>query len=377
MFRRPAALICAGFLMAGIAIGTVLDSWSFVKDLRANALDPSAADRLYSELDAEANPLLAGSRAMAKIAALATPSVVHIKSNRENDRSGRVEETGSGVVVSNPRTSDVFIVTNRHVVADADNDDISIQLYDGRVIHPTQVLADTASDVALLKTNERDLSALRWGNSDEVGIGDIVLAVGSPFGLSHSVTFGIISAKGRRSLRLGGPSEVINQDFLQTDAAINPGNSGGPLIDLHGRVIGINTAIASNSGGNDGIGFSIPSNLVRRIVDELLANGSVRRAFLGVKLDSSFGEEVARRLQLSRIRGARVVEVYPDTPAARARLQFDDVVTHFEGVPIYDENHLINLVSLAPIGKKVRLTVIREGREVSVEVLLTDRPAAP
>ena len=174
----------------------------------------------------------------------------------------------------------------------------------------------------------------------------MVLAMGSPFGLSQSVTFGIISAKGRRSLKLGTGTQVINQDFLQTDAAINPGNSGGPLISLNGRVIGINTAIASSSGGNEGIGFSIPSNLVRFIFEQLTTKGRVDRAYLGVKLDPRFSQQTAQRLRLDRVRGARVLEVYKSTPASDAHLQIDDVILGFNSTAVQDENHLINLVSL-------------------------------
>jgi serine protease Do len=166
---------------------------------------------------------------------------------------------------------------------------------------------------------------------------------------------------------------VLNQDFLQTDAAINPGNSGGPLIDLSGRVVAINTAIASNGGGNDGIGFSIPSNLVRQVVEQLLQYGRVRRAYLGVKLDPKFDAEAARRFQLGRSVGARVLEVYPDTPAARSQLRFDDVILKFEQTEVQDENHLINLVSLTPIGRRVTLEVLRDGRRQQVTVLLADR----
>jgi serine protease Do len=184
---------------------------------------------------------------------------------------------------------------------------------------------------------------------------------------------GIISAKGRRSLKLGNKAEVINQNFLQTDAAINPGNSGGPLIDLHGRIIGVNTAIASNSGGNDGIGFSIPSNLVRRVIDELLVNGKVQRAFLGVRLDDDFDADTAKRLKLERVRGARIVEVYPNTPASRANLKFDDVILSFGGVDVIDENHLINLVSLTPVDKRVKMSIFRSGKRVTMEVVLGDR----
>ncbi len=286
---------------------------------------------------------------------------------------GRVEETGSGVLMDSSKVRGMFVVTNRHVVADAKMEDISISLSDGRVIRPTRIWTDEATDVAVLQVEAANLIPARWGDSDRVEIGHMVLAMGSPFGLSQSITYGIISAKGRRSLNLGSGRSVLNQDFLQTDAAINPGNSGGPLIGLHGRVIGINTAIASSSGGNEGIGFSIPCNLVRRVVDQLLLYGKVRRSYLGVKLDAEFSAVTARRLKIGRLRGARVMEVYPNTPAALAKLEFDDVILSFEGVEVQDENHLINLVSLTPVGRKVRLEIMRNGRLANLDVLLADR----
>ena len=191
--------------------------------------------------------------------------------------------------------------------------------------------------------------------------------------VGQTVTLGIISAKGRRSLRLGKGNAVLNQNFLQTDAAINPGNSGGPLMDTRARLIGINTAIASSGGGNDGIGFSIPSNLVRHIANELLTRGHVQRAYLGVKLDPDFDVAAARRLLLDRPRGARVLEVYADTPAAVADLQLDDVVLKFNGVAVQDENHLINLVSLTPVGSRITLTILRGGRTQELRVHLANR----
>jgi serine protease Do len=183
---------------------------------------------------------------------------------------------------------------------------------------------------------------------------------------------GIVSARGR-ALHLGGRSDLVNQDFIQTDAAINFGNSGGPLIDVDGRLVGINTAIASNSGGNDGIGFSIPSNLVRRVVNDLLERGQVQRAYLGVMLDPDFTSDKARELKLDRVRGARITQVYPASPAARAGLVTDDVVLSFDGVDVSDENQLINLVSLTPVGRKVGLIVYRDGRKMTVEVNLSNR----
>ncbi|MBT4867349.1 MAG: PDZ domain-containing protein [Planctomycetaceae bacterium] len=373
MKRSTTLILCSSVLAAGFVIGMTADGWLQPSHVRASALSFSDADRLFAELDSDTGSLMESSRLLTKIAKVATPSVVHIQSEYRSPRGSMVEETGSGVIMTSPKSSDTFVVTNRHVIANAKLKDIAIHIFDGRLIHPTHVLKDSATDVAVLKIDATNLHPARWSNSDKLEIGHMVLAMGSPFGLSQSVTFGIVSAKGRRSLKLGKETTVLNQDFLQTDAAINPGNSGGPLIDLHGRVVGINTAIASNSGGNDGIGFSIPSNLVRRVVDQLLEHGRVQRAYLGVKLDPSFEADEARRLQLDRVRGARIVEVYSKTPASKANLKFDDVVLEFNGTKVEDENHLINLVSLTAVGRKVTLSVFRNGKKMDVEVLLTDR----
>ncbi len=377
MTRRSTPLFCLMALSIGILIGAGVGSWPFSKNVQADALNHAAADQLYRELGTGTSALVEGGKVLSKIAALTTPSVVHIQSERTIDRRGRrskIEETGSGILATSNKSSGVFVVTNRHVVADTKLDSISIHLHDGRVVNPTRFWEDRATDVAVMQIDVKGLHPARWGDSDSVDIGHIVLAMGSPFGLSQSVTFGIISAKGRRSLRLGTGANVINQDFLQTDAAINPGNSGGPLIDLQGRVIGINTAIASNSGGNEGIGFSIPSNLVKKVVDQLLQYGKVQRAYLGVKLDPDFDTDAAARLKLDRARGARVVEVYPNTPAARASLKFNDVILKFDGVDVLDENHLINIVSLSPVEKQVQIVVMRAGKRVSMTVVLGNRP---
>ena len=373
MKRSSTLLLCGTLFLAGMAIGVSFDGWLLPDHVLAKGLDSSEVDRLYDELSSETNSLVENSRLLAKIARVATPSVVHIQSEHRNNRGGTVEETGSGVIITSKRASGYFIVTNRHVINRAPLNDVSIRLHDGRMYHPVRVWNDAATDIAVLKVNASNLRPARWGDSDKLEIGHMVLAMGSPFGLSQSVTLGIVSAKGRRSLKLGVNSAVLNQDFLQTDAAINPGNSGGPLIDLHGRVVGINTAIASNSGGNDGIGFSIPSALVRRVVDDLLAHGHVRRAYLGVKLDAHFNANAARRLKLDHVRGARVSQVYTGTPASRAGLKIDDVILEFNGIKVQDENHLINLVSLKSVGSRVKLVVFRNGQRNSIEVLLSDR----
>ena len=372
MSRRLILVALLFTFTSGIAVGTY--RWQGSSEVQANALERSEVNRLYQELDRDTGTLIEGGKVLAKVAHLTTPSVVHIQSTRVV-RGRKLEETGSGVLMNSSNASGVYVVSNRHVVEGSRPQDIEIRLSapDARVLKPKQVWMDRDTDVAVMKIDAPGLQPARWGDSDQLQIGHMVLAMGSPFGLSQSVTYGIISAKGRRSLRLGNGPDVLNQDFIQTDAAINPGNSGGPLIDMRGNVIGINTAIASNSGGNDGIGFSIPSNMARRVMEQLLKNGRVQRAYLGVKLDPNFDAETAARFRLDRARGARIVEVYAQTPAARANLKIDDIVLTFDGVKVEDENHLINLVSLTDISRTVTLEVLREGRRINVPVKLGDR----
>lgn len=372
MRQRTALMLCLGTLVVGIMIGAGAVSFPIHRTVEAGNLDSATAERVYRELSTEGSSLHDGSMLLAKIAAVTTPSVVHIQCERRVQGRGKEEETGSGVILTSSKASGFFVVTNCHVVDKTPVDSISIQLHDGRVIQPERVYTDVESDVAVLKIDAPNLTAAKWGDSRRIDIGHMVLAMGSPFGLSRSVTLGIISARGRRKLQLG-KTEVINQDFLQTDAAINPGNSGGPLIDLQGRVIGINTAIATSSGGNDGIGFSIPSQLAQRVMDQLLEHGVVPRAWIGVKLDENFDSKVAAKLKLDRVIGARVNQVFDNSPASRAGLQLDDVVLNFDGIDVQDHDHLINLVSLSPIGKQIRMAVWRGQRKVSMAIVLADR----
>lgn len=373
--KTHAALFATLTLVIGIGIGTSINAWSLIVPAAADSLSESETRDIYRELDAAGSSLTDTSRVLAKIAKVVMPSVVHINSVRQVPSRGRVEETGSGVVMTSLKRPGTYVVTNRHVIFDAlpELDAISIQTDDGRVLKPTRVWEDRYSDIAVMEVEGTNLPALRWGDSDRLEIGNVVLACGSPFGLSRSITMGIISARSRSSVGIGSRSGVLNQDFLQTDAAINPGNSGGPLIDLQGRLTGINTAIASTHGGNEGIGFSIPSNLVRHVVSHLLEFGEVRRAYLGVKLDSEFDFDRAEQLKLNRLRGARVLEVYPSTPAALAELQINDIILQFNGREVLDESHLINLVSLSPIGRMLEVVVWRKGSELTLKVDLTGR----
>jgi serine protease Do len=310
------------------------------------------------------------------VAKLVGPTVVHIEADVPQPATlqfaqGRHdEEAGSGVIID--WKGKQYVLTNRHVIRSATPENIWVSLADSRRIHPLRVWEDAETDVAVLAVEARDLVAAPLGDSDRMEIGDFVLAAGSPFGLSHSVTLGIISAKGRRDLRLGDAT-VRFQDFLQTDAAINPGNSGGPLCNLRGEIIGINTAIASRSGGSEGIGFSIPINMFMFVARQLIETGKVSRAFLGVSLDAKFGPAMATEVGLPNPRGARVTGITRGSPAETARLQSGDVVLEFNGTRVEDDAHLINLVSLTEIGKKVPLTVFRDGRAFAVTVEVDDR----
>jgi serine protease Do len=334
---------------------------------------PAQRAKQYDELAKESVHLQSEANILRKVVQLAKPTVVHIDSEHSDSaaRYGRkpVEEAGSGTIIE--RNGKFYVLTNRHVVKGAASESIKIKLADGREINPKKMWTDPATDIAVLEIEEPDLVAARIGNSDETDIGDFVLAVGSPFGLSHSVTFGIISAKGRRDLELG--ESVRFQDFMQTDAAINPGNSGGPLLNLKGEVIGMNTAIASSSGGSEGIGFTIPIDMVKIIANQLIDHGSVTRAYLGVKLDGKFDAAAAAKLGMSRPYGAHVSGITPDSPAAAAKLQPDDVILEFNGVPIENDSHLMNLVSLTEVGKDIPLVVFRGRQSMKLTVKVGDR----
>ena len=369
--RSGTILLSSGMLALGLAIGGHLDSVRVSQQVQA--LPP---EQSISSSESGAAALIQSGQHIARVAGIATPSAVHIQAVRREKDGRKVEETGSGVVMRSRKVNGLFVITNHHVTRGAELSDIDLRTSDGTEMNPIRIYRDEESDLAVLQIPDNGTPTGRWGDSNSVGIGNFVLAVGSPFGLSQSVTMGIVSAKGRRDLSLTDDHTVTNQDFIQTDAAINPGNSGGPLIDMYGRVIGINTAIASNSGGNEGIGFSIPSNLVRHVFEQLVSHGRVRRAYLGVELDSDFNLTSARRLGLDRATGARITRVYRQhtpTPAALAGMRPDDVILSFNGVSVIDENHLINLVSLAEIGQAVRIEVFRSGRRQSMNLTLTDR----
>jgi S1-C subfamily serine protease len=304
------------------------------------------------------------------------PAVVYVEATKPTKSSapGRpattLEESGSGVLVRAGAPQQTLVLTNNHVIAQAAPEQITVNLADSRLFHPTRVWTDPESDVAVLRIEGDNLPSAALGDSDSVRVGQWVLAIGSPFGLNQTVTHGIISAKERGQVSLG--STIRIKDFLQTDAAINPGSSGGPLINMNGEVIGINTAIASHSGSNSGVAFSIPVNLVKRVMAELLEKGSVKRGYLGMQLAPSFEIGDALKLGLDRAQGACVETVYPGTPADSAGLRTNDVVLRVDDQNIRDENHLINLISTFQAGQRIRLQVWRERKTLTLEALVGD-----
>lgn len=306
-----------------------------------------------------------------RVADVVAPAVVYIEA-AQRDTKGDVysEESGSGVVIAVQEQSKVLIVTNLHVVVNARPDDIDIVFSSGRRLNPVRVWSDRDTDLAVLDPGVTNLPTARLADSDELSVGHWVLAIGSPFGLVQSVTHGIVSATQRR--QLGLPQSMRIKEFIQTDASINPGSSGGPLVNLRAEVVGINTAIASHTGGNTGVGFAIPSNIVARVVGDLAAHGYVRRALLGVEFPVHFTAQRAQELGMPVVRGALVASVRAGTPAQLAGIQVDDVILEFDGRAVEDEGHLINLVSGSEIGSTVRLSVWRDRTRMSIEVVLGD-----
>ena len=363
------ALLAAIFTLSLLAANV----WGQRTEARLSSSVTSEADReaLYDQLARDVAAMDRELGLVKRVAKLVTPTVVHIEAQPLPRFRGRldIEEEGSGVVI---RLGDrYYVLTNRHVIRHSSESSISIHLADGRQLRPIKNWSDQETDVAVMSIEATGLAAARIGNSDALEIGDYVLAMGSPFGLSRSVTRGIVSANGRYNLDLGD-GELKWQNFIQTDAAINPGNSGGPLINLRGEVVGLNTAIASSSGGNEGIGFSIPINIAIRVARQLVETGEVARGYLGVKLDIRFSEELAREIGLPSLMGTRITGVESDSPAGRAGLQVNDVILGFNGVRVERDIHLISMVKLTEVGRRVPLEVLRDGRLINVEIEIGD-----
>ncbi|MBW3637150.1 MAG: trypsin-like peptidase domain-containing protein [Armatimonadetes bacterium] len=352
-----------------------------------NGLEGAALAQNSSAPIRNASDLASLSSTYAQIARKVTPAVVNIQSTtvvpgrvlrdpfsdffggqsgermlREPDR--RSQSLGSGVIVD----ARGLIVTNNHVIRGATQ--ITVTLSDRRRFPARLLGADAASDVAVLKIEGPNLPTLQWADSDKLNVGDIVLAVGSPFNLASTVTQGIISAKGRRDLGISA-----YEDFLQTDAAINPGNSGGALVDINGNLVGINTAILSESGGNQGIGLAIPSNLARQIGNQLASSGQVSRGWLGIVVAPLTGD-ISDRLGL-RSGGVIVTGVYTNGPAGRVGWTENgtDILLALNGTPVDSPGQLRNLVASSTPGAPLKLRIWQSGQTRDVEVQSARRPA--
>jgi serine protease Do len=275
---------------------------------------------------------------------------------------------GSGVIIS----QDGYIVTNNHVVDGADS--VTVALADGRELPAKVIGRDPLTDIAVVKVDAKGLPAITFADSSKILTGDRVLAIGNPFGIGETVTSGIVSATGRR---VGILNDVHGyEDFIQTDAAINPGNSGGALVDVDGRLIGINTAILSRSGGFQGVGLAVPSDMVSQVADSLVRTGRVVRGFIGVNIQN-ITPALSESFNLKTRSGALVAEVVPDSPAAKAGIREGDVITSINGKPVSDSNSLALTVSGDGPDKKLTLDLLRDGKATTVDVTTSERPGTP
>ncbi|NEX18263.1 MAG: serine endoprotease DegQ [Halochromatium sp.] len=278
-----------------------------------------------------------------------------------HQRNRESQSLGSGVVIDAKRG---IILTNHHVVRAADA--IRVTFDDGRRLEAELVGSDPETDIAVLRVESDDLTAVPLADSDALQVGDFVVAIGSPFGLAHTVTSGIVSALGRTGLGIEG-----YESFIQTDASINPGNSGGPLVNLRGELVGINTAILAPGGGNVGIGFAIPTNMVSIVLEQILEHGSVRRGLFGAGVQD-LTPEIASALDLDLFRGAVVASLEPDSPALRAGLRPGDVITAVDGRAINSANDLRSRVGLLPPGTRIELELLRDGKTRRLKAKIDD-----
>jgi serine protease Do len=280
----------------------------------------------------------------------------------EVPRQRREQSLGSGVIVR----SDGYILTNNHVVEKAS--EIKVLLSDKRDFKGKIIGTDPKTDLAIVKIDVKNLPTIPWADSDRLQVGDYVLAVGNPFGLNQTVTMGIVSAVGRANVGIAD-----YEDFIQTDAAINPGNSGGALVNVRGELVGINTAIFSESGGYMGIGFAIPSNMAKAVMDSLLKTGKVSRGWLGVTIQE-LTPALSKEFGLHDSEGALVTDVMEDSPAKKAGLQPRDVIISYDGRPAENPGHLRNMVASTPLGKTVTVKLIRDKKPLEVDVKVTELP---
>ncbi len=280
-----------------------------------------------------------------------------------NNRPQRVSNLGSGVIVS----VDGLILTNHHVIEAAD--EIQVALPDGKTLQAEVVGTDPETDLAVLKVKQKALPAVTFAKAENLRVGDVVLAIGNPFGVGQTVTMGIVSALGRSHLGIN-----TFENYIQTDAAINPGNSGGALVDASGNLVGINTAIFSRSGGNLGIGFAIPVSIVRQVMEQIIAHGAVTRGWVGIEVQE-ITPEIADSFNLKSTEGALIAGVLRGGPADRAGIHPGDILVAVGGKPVRDSSSLLNLIAVLPPGKVAQLRLIRDQVEMQLLVTVEKRPA--
>ncbi len=349
-----------------------------------------SAQAAHKEVSEEAmKKLTEVSQAMVEVVEAVRPSVVNISTTRTVRQPGlgqmhdpalrrffgdeflrrffgpqerNVTSLGSGVIVR----EDGYIITNHHVIKDAE--EIKVTLYDKRELEGRVIGTDPKTDIAVVKVEATGLPAIDWGDSDKLRVGETVIAVGIPFGLDHTVTMGIVSAKGRANVRI-----AEYEDFIQTDAAINPGNSGGPLVNVRGELVGINTAIFSLTGGYQGIGFAIPSNMALSVLDSLIKEGRVVRGWLGVTVQP-VTEELAKQFGLDKIKGVLVSDVVDGSPAKEAGIRRGDIFLSYDGKNTDTPLALRNMVAATKPGAEVKAALWRDGSETTVTIEMGELP---
>jgi serine protease DegS len=293
------------------------------------------------------------------------PLFRHFFGDEESATRQRKEPSlGSGVILS----SEGYILTNNHVISDAA--EIAVALNDGRTTSAKLFGADPESDLAVLKIELKDLPVVTLGRSDNLEVGDVVLAIGNPFGVGQTVTSGIVSGLGRTELGIN-----TFENFIQTDAAINPGNSGGALINANGELVGINTAIFSQSGGSHGIGFAIPVNLAKDVLTQLIEHGRVIRGWLGIKIQD-ISPQLAKAFELDSTDGVVISNIVVNGPADKAELDRGDIITHIEGNKVRDFRETLNQISMHKPGDKITLSIIRDGKKMEKTATVSERPSS-
>lgn len=383
MNKNKKILTVLVFVLVGVVIGLGISS-----NLNLNT-------KAYTEepkISKESIELLSkAGQAMAEVVAATKPAVVNISTTRtikapeipspffddpffrrffgdefghlRKPREHKQASLGSGVIVNR----EGYILTNNHVIKDAD--EIRVRLSDKREFTGKVIGTDPKTDLAVIKINSDHLPVIKWGDSDALRVGETVIAIGNPFGLTQTVTSGIVSATGRANVGIAD-----YEDFIQTDAAINPGNSGGALINVKGELVGINTAIFSTSGGYQGIGFAIPSNMAKVVMENLIKRGKVIRGWLGVVIQP-ITPELAKQFGLKEEKGVLIGDVVEDGPAEKAGIQRGDVIIEYDGKEVSEPTALRNMVANTQPGKEVKVKIIREGKEKTLQVTIAELPA--